>query len=263
MLRKCMPWTLTLILLFDFGCIHTPVLEHKMVQKPAPSVFFTEVANENLKTASVVYLPSKLPLEDFFTRLSYGEFSQAFKKFDLNYRGSNTNDGALRELIRNGFIPVYVQVENRGAKPLLISENNFVLTDGVARVHAINAADVPMEITKFSPEALAANTFNVGVVVVGMAALVVALVAIAGSCNGACNFNGFGNTPDFQSSPASGDSMVLNGLTKTTVIDYNAYLLSQKPLEPGHKTEGLLLFHMRNGIAWNEYHLALAEGGLN
>jgi len=263
MLRKSLVWSLSLIFVFDSGCIHTPTLEHKMVQAPVPAVFFAEAKSGDLKTSSVVYLPSKLPLEDFFTRMGHGEFSAAFKKFDLNYRASNTNDEALRELIRNGFVPVYVLIENRGTTPMIISEKNFVLTDGVARMHAIAAHDVPIELTKFSPEAFAANTFNIGVVVVGMTALVVALAVIATNCQGNC-YSGLSNL-DFHgpgSSSSSDDPPVLNDLTKITVIDYNSYLLSMKPLQPGEKAEGLLLFHMKNGAGWNEYRLALAEGGL-
>jgi hypothetical protein len=238
-------------LALNTGCIHTPTVEYKTVGSPNFSALVDHKFGD-LETKSIIYLPSKLPLGDFFSRLARGEFSDAFKQLDLNYRESNTNDRALMDVIDEGFIPVYVDIGNQGLSPAEISEKNFALTNGRTQIKAIEAAAVPKEIKRFSPEAMAADVFNVGAVVVGMAALLVALIAIASSCNG-CNFSGLQIPSD--SGGGSGDSVVINDVVKTTKIDYQSFLLSATILAPGQSIGGILLFHVGRKAGLDGYKL--------
>jgi hypothetical protein len=220
----------------NLSCVHTlskesQVVNANEVEKPLDAASVVGP----FKLQSLVYTESKLPLEEFFRRLTAGEFKKAFTSLDLRYRASNTDNKIMRELISDGFVPAYVRVQNISDKTQEISEKQFSITNGPIRAQAIQAEHIPREFKRINGKALAANVLNVGTVVVGMAALVGVLVLLKPS--------------QFEPSAGSGagvgsdsNTKVFNQTHLTTEIDYRDLVIRKKTLAPGEMAEGLLIF---------------------
>lgn len=229
---------LTALLYFStMGCIHTAKNEHQKleVQEPSPNDFSAQLFG-NLQMQTLIYDEGKLPLDDFFVRLKRGDYKKLFKKIHFDYKASNVNNKILQDLIDEGFIPVYVKIQNNGDKPIKIKEKDFALinTESNAKTLAFDSANLPKEFEHFSPKALAANIYNTGVVITGTVA-VFAVMALAQG------FQGYGGPfPGFGS--AGEDNELYNSLQKTTTVNYQQYLISERTLKPGESVQGLLIF---------------------
>lgn len=218
-------------IVFNTGCIHTSSFHKESIElsdaKPNQNQYF-----EKIKVQSLIYTPEKLPLEDFFSRLKKGEFVNAFKKMDLNYESSNANNKALKKMIDRGYIPVYVEFLNEGAEPVTLSEKFFKLSDGSFQKSAIPQQELPNYFKNIDPNAIAANVFNTGAVIVGFAAMMAVFVMAKGGGEGGTGL------------PSSLNGEVYNNIKHTTKIDYQDYLISEKTINPGEAQKGLLIFRL-------------------
>lgn len=194
----------------------------------------------------LIYRTSQLPLEEFFSHLKRGDYKKAFKNIDLSYHPENFEDEALAELIEAGFVPVYVKVENQGSSAIEIDEKSFSLNYREGSVKAFYSSELPNEFRHFSPKAVAANTYNTAVVVVGFAAILAVFVVLAP----------YGN-PDLSGMgvPSNSSRSLYNSVHKKVKVDYKTYLIKKIRLEPGQVTKGLLFFKLDNQPLPSDAHL--------
>jgi hypothetical protein len=241
---------ITFLHLFNLGCIHTRSHERSEINLSDSQVAETQwIADIEIK--SVVYRPSKLPLSDFFARLSRGEFKDAFQKLDLDYKQSNANDKAMIELIDHGYIPAYVVVKNDGNSDVTIDEKNFSLMTDVAQVKAFYSEQLPREFQSLNPSAVAANVYNTGVVVVGFVAVIAVFVMAALPSGWAF--------PEGGTFRGLNDTTVLNNTNRTTNIEYKDYLIYRTHLKPGESLRGLLFFKFDSLTGIHNYKLVFSN----
>ncbi len=245
MTRNFTYFFLILIQAFTPGCIHVKTYETRAIELPSEKGLSMQQVDD-LKIGSIVYLPSKLPLEDFFSRLRRGEFSDAFAKMDLNYKQSNTNDELIQKIIEAGFIPAYIEVKNTGEGPISIDEKTFALDNGKNQIKGFYADSLPREFERFSPTAVAANAVNLGIVIVGFAVVLAAMIILPSGAH-------FPDTGQGSSSSMSNDP--LNKTSETTKIDYKNYLLTATKIMPGESAKGLLFFYFENKVGIHDYKL--------
>lgn len=248
LIRMGLSSLLTFVHLSNLGCIHTQSHERAAIEIPESQGIEMQ-AIANLEIGSIVYRPSKLPLSDFFARLSRGEFKEAFQKIDLDYKQSNANDRAMIELIEHGYIPVYVQIRNLGSSSVSFDEKNFSLVSDGNQVKAFYSDQLPYEFKSFSPKAVAANVYNVGLVVIGFVAVVAAMAIVAGASHG--------GTPGWPDSGLDGlkDMRAINDTDRTTTIEYKHYLIHASQVNPQGTTSGLLFFKVDNLAGIHNYKL--------
>lgn len=238
---------MTILFPSQSACIHTEARARAGVNiENADEAPLTMLKSEKLEIEHIIYTPSKLPLEDFFSHLTAGELKAAFSRIDLSYQSAKVDDKVLQELMEDGFIPVYVRIQNSGKKPVKIAETEFVLTNGAYKYPAIAVKDLPHTIKRFNPAAAGANIYNAGVVVV-TAAVVVGLMYAASK--------GGGNVPFPRLTGNQADGRVFNEMEKTTDIDYRDYLLKASELTPDGSTRGLLFFNIGHRVNSNSLRL--------
>jgi hypothetical protein len=250
------------------GCGHFQPVDSRTVEQPKNPAF-QQQESKGLLIRSVVYIPSKLPLNDFFSRLRHGEFNEAFRKLDIRYHSSNTGNEATKQLIAAGFIPVYVEIKNTGSTPVSVNERSFVLDNGKLKVSALLSGDVPREFhsggVAAGPKAKA-SVGDIAAAVVGMAALlaafVIVMVPLAALCQGHCDFSGWQSSPKAtgSGSPAHADSQedsTAKDFARRTKIVYNSQLLADTRINPGESAQGLLLFHMDRQDGLEDYKLVV------
>ena len=92
-----------------------------------------EQRSGTLLVRSVIYKPALLPFKDFLKRLSRGELKKAFRSIKLRYAPSNVDDGAIKLLLKHGYVPVLVETANEGAEPLDLSSVRLTLAEGTLR----------------------------------------------------------------------------------------------------------------------------------
>lgn len=253
--RKAISFLLMICQVLSSGCIHTPDYETKNMELPRIQEDLSVKAFGDAKIRNAIYLPSKLPLADFFSRVRRGEFTTAFKKIDLNYRSSNTNDEVLENIIESGFIPVYVEIKNQGQIPLIFNEKNFTVVTDQKETKAFYAESLPQEFKKFNSSAAAANVINTGIVIVGFAAVLGAMIFIQNNSSG-------GESPH---PPNTGNESqrIYNNITKTTHVDYKSYLISATTLKPGESKSGLLFFYVGDVVGIDNTQLIYTPSSLN
>jgi hypothetical protein len=244
-----------LSLIVNSGCIHTSAIEDRNLSLKESDKTAEQMSERtSLRIESVIYSEGKWPLSDFFSRLMAGEFKEAIAKVDIRYVPSNTKNEILRELINDGFVPVFVRVKNTSAVPVQVSEAQFHIEDGKIRVRAIESTQIPRVFKRFSSEAFIANTINVGAVVL---AFTVLFYAMAESDNYGNGFRLF----DFSSSSSGGggDIKILNETEKTTRINYRNYLLKATTIPPHSETQGLLFFYNSSKADSKTFRLTFEE----
>ncbi len=250
--RKFITISLILFQLFHSGCIHTSSHEYRNIELPSRKGLSEQNFGE-IKVDSAIYLPSKFPLTDFFSRLKKGEFTDAFKRIDLEYKQSTINDKVLEQIIDSGFIPVYVEIKNLGRNPIYIDEKNFALTNGTngkEEIKAFYSDTLPREFTKFNASAAAANVINTGIVIVGFAAVLAGMLIItSASSAGSLNF------PNFHPNGNSSHIKVYNDTTTVTKVNYNSFLITSSVLNPGERKNGLLFFYTQDLVGIHEFKL--------
>ena len=242
--------------ILNSGCVHTKPNEIQAVDLNQKNETL-KIKNTSIPIEYLVYRSSQFPLADFFRGLKKGEYKEAFQRMDLRYRSSNFNNPALQELIDAGFIPVYVKIENKTVTPLSFDEKSFVLVDGSKTLTPIAVTDLPREFEHFSQEALAANVYNTGVVVVGFAAVLGVLV-IATAGNGLIipnNWGGGGGNSKSHSGLFSDSEPIYNDLQKTTKVDYRNYLIQSSTLKSGESAQGLVFFLDPQSLGERNYKL--------
>ncbi len=238
--KKFFIWVISICLSFTLGCVHTKpsntkYLKIEGIEKVSPVV---EI-DSNLRLEHIIYNSSKLPLTDFFTRLTAGEFKDALTEIDIRYIPANSDNEILNELIKDGLVPAFVKVTNVSSAPIKLNEIHFYLQNGPIKYQAIHISEIPRTFKRFHPAAFAANVFNVTVVVMGY--IIVAL-ALSPLCSHNC-LMGSGSGP---SASRSGDAETLNSIDKTTNIVYRDYLIQEMELSPGESIQGMLFFYNEN-----------------
>ncbi len=201
-----------------------------------------------LQVRSLVYKPDRLPLGEFLKKLSQGKYDEALKSAHLRYAPSNADDQALKTLMREGFIPVLVDVVNTGTEPVDLAHLLLALDDeGRELLAPIPNQDLPREFEKLNPKAIAANIYNTGAVVVGYAALITALaVASVAPCRGMempCR-----ESPMLELTDKFAESLgarIYNPVRKTIIMDYGSLLWSPQTLMHGASASGLLFFRVK------------------
>lgn len=236
-------------MLFFSACIHTNHRHVEAIQLKKPqSLQSSFIKQDPISISYFIYDQGTYPLETFFNRLMKGDFQGAVQKISLSYKPSSADNEALRILIKNGYVPVYVQVKNESPDVIEISEKDFFLKAETAQHPAIPARNLPQEFESLHTTAIAANAFNL-TVVIGATILVLALMT--GGSTGSTNF-----FPDnFDSSSSSSEPKVFNDTTLITEIDYKDYLLTSRTLLPGEKTQGLIFFKLPTAELFNAWLL--------
>lgn len=238
------------------SCIHLKPREIQLVDlNQDPDL--AKLANPDLEIQYLVYRPYQLPLNDFFRNLKRGNYKNAFQRIHFTYRPSNFNNQAVEELIGAGFIPVYIKVENSSSRPLTFDEKSFTLTDGAKVLNAVPSKDLPRELKRFSPEAVVANVYNTGVVVLIFVAVMAVIVVAAKEGRGGA----FGNL-SFDSGNSSGPDPrftspdeTFNDVHQVTKVDYRHYLITSRVLKPGEFVQGLVFFMDSQESPDPNYHL--------
>lgn len=242
----------TCIYILNLGCIHTQSHERAAIEIPESQGVEMQVI-ANLEIGSLVYRPSKLPLSDFFSRISRGDFREAFQKLDFDYKQSNATDKAMIELIEHGYIPAYVQIKNLGSSPVSFDEKNFSLVSEVDQVKAFYSDQLPYEFKSFNPKAVAANVYNVGLVVIGFVGVVAAMAIVMAAGHGSPELSGLGGFDGLK------DMKAINDTDRTTSIEYKNYLIHATQLKPQGTTSGLLFFKVDNLTGIHNYKLVFSN----
>lgn len=242
-MTKLIQLTLMLILFLNSSCIHISSTEHKTLELKSQINLQAIEGPKNLRINSLIYTESVYPLETFLKKLIAGEFNDAIRKVDLSYTPSNVDNQLISELIKEGLVPVFVKIENTSAAPVEINEKNFLITDDVNQAAALKHQEIPRIFTRFNSSAVAANAYNIGVVAV---VYVGALIAIGIIDSKGRYSQGVGFIGSSNSSSDENKSSIINRTDKTTVIDYQNYLLGEKTIEPYSSVEGLLFFRVKS-----------------
>ncbi|OFZ31740.1 MAG: hypothetical protein A2622_04000 [Bdellovibrionales bacterium RIFCSPHIGHO2_01_FULL_40_29] len=231
---------LTVVLLLNSSCIHLNSTDHKSVELENSKPLYQEtIIFEKLQIENFIYTESVYPLEKFLKELVAGDFNEVLSKIDFNYKPSNTDNKIILELIKEGLVPVYVNIKNTGSNTVKISEKNFYITDGVAQVQALSLENIPRSFKRFNSKSVAANAYNMSVVFVGtVAALVVLGIISHGGTLPGDVWSGWGS----KKHSSDGKNKILNDTDKTTQIDYKNYLISEQTIEPNKNLQGLLFF---------------------
>jgi hypothetical protein len=194
-----------------------------------------------LEVRAFVYRPRELPLNEFFRKLERGDFAQAVKSLQLPRPPAEVDSKALRLLIGKGFIPVLVDVVNTGREPADLGRLHFDLVIGGDRLGPIPSRDVPAQIARLNPKALAADAYNAAALIIDVAeivAVIAAIVFLSGGHGGSARSGGF-STPDFSD---AGAGEFVNSTVKTVYVDPADLLWSPRVLPPNGDARGLLFF---------------------
>ena len=242
---------LALMLVLDSSCIHLNSTENKSLNLENSKHSYQDTLNtDNLRIDNLIYTESVFPLEVFLKKLLAGDFNEALRKIDLNYKPSNVDNQIISELIKEGLVPVYVNIKNTGVESIKISEKNFYIYDLAMQTQALSSENMPKEFKRFNSKALVANVYNVGVAVVAtIAALAVVSIVFRGDVSGfAPKWDSKRRySPNIESKSSKSD--ILNKTEKTIHIDYRNYLISEQVIEPNNSLEGLLFFRFRPNSA--------------
>lgn len=228
------------------SCIHVSTVENQSIQLDNTKHSYEEtLVAPGLQIDSLVYTESLFPLEEFFTKLKSGQYNEAFHKINLNYKPSNIDNRVIAELIKEGLVPVYVNIKNTTDRPIAISEKNFFIYNEENQMPAIKLEDVPKAFVRFNSMAALANVYNVGATVLISAALIVVLGASLRGGGGPIILPNGGSRSSASLGDHSGraDNDILNDTKKTIRINYKNYLIGEKTIEPKQSIQGLLFFH--------------------
>lgn len=237
---------LSAIFFINTSCIHTKSKEIVPVVIDNNNNSYQLLSND-LMVKSFVYSESKYPLSEFFDKLSKGEFKDSFKNVSLTYKPSNTTNEVLRNLLKNGLVPVYVTLKNISSQDMKISFNQFQLSDGIYKFRAFDPSFVPNEIKRLSPTAIAANVYNITVSAVFSVLIFGMLTMASVAPNGSVNINGL----------TMNDNKVLNDTQKIIHFDYKNYILNEINLKPEEEFAGLLFFNTENLKDTRDFQLEL------
>lgn len=235
---------LIVILFLNSSCIHLNATEYQTVAVEYSKAQHQEtITFDKLQIENLVYTESVYPLEEFLSKLIAGDFKEVLDKIDLKYKPSNTDNKIILELIKEGLVPVYVNVKNNGPEPVKISEKNFYISDGVTQVPALSFENVPRSYKRFNSKAVVANTYNISVVVIGTVVALAVLGIIFRHGGFPSGIGSGGSSKTRYSSGGMGDNdKIINTTQKTTLIDYRNYLISEQTIEPNQSVQGLLFF---------------------
>lgn len=194
-----------------------------------------------LHVRSFVYKPGEVPLGDFLKKLAHGDYRTALKAAHLRYAPSNINDDAVRTMVREGFIPVLVEVENAGTGPADLKRLALTLDDDGRTLEPLPNDSLPRVFEAINPKALAANVYNTGAVVAGSVAVAVTF-AVTVWAHLQDNRGAFEMPYALGKMLDAFDGDLYNAASKTTVVDYAGLLWSGPAVAPGAKARGLLFF---------------------
>ncbi len=229
--------------ILNAGCIHVSPNEVKTFELSSPSAL-SSADNTGVEIKYLVYKTSRLPLSLFFRRLKRGDYREAFQRMDFQYRGSNVKSEVLEDMLDAGFIPVYVKLENKGPVAMRFDVADFSLSENSTVLAALSEEQLPHEFEHFSPQALVANVYNTGVVIVGFAAIMGVMVLSADKGN--ADLSGFG---------VPGTPEIYNSVQRTTKLEYQKYLLKSSSLKTGESAQGLLFFRDPTPVPEQNYRL--------
>jgi hypothetical protein len=246
------PKTALLLLAAALGaCISVRETETRTIDAPALARRnlerqFSDQRAGALRIRSLVFKPRELPLADFLKKLEHGDYRTALTAAHLRSAPSNIDDAAVETLVREGFIPVLIDVANDGAAPADLRRLSLTLDDDGRTLEPVPNDSLPRLFEAINPKALAANVYNTGAVVVGSMAVV---VTVAGTLWAQCQD---GEHRDFLHLPYILDDMlkafdgdVYNAARKTTFMEYAGLLWSGPTVPPGGSARGMLFFRKK------------------
>lgn len=252
-MKSLIQLTIVLVFLLNASCIHVDPTEHKTLSlKPQKNL--QEIPGPpNLKIKSLIFTDTLFPLETFIKKLLDGEFNEAIGTVNLTYTPSNVDNQLIAELIQEGLVPVYVKIENTGAQSIDINEKNFFLSGNNHNVVALSEKEIPRAFTRFNSKAVVANAYNISTVAVAYIGALIAIGVVtsqSGSQGNLTTWNSAAAGGSLGSPDDGSTNRIINSLNKTTVIDYQHYLIGEKAVAPYSFVEGLLFFRLNaNGGA--------------
>lgn len=214
-----------------------------------------------LLVESLVYEPSRWPLEDFVANLSRGRFRESMRSFDPRYHATTSENEAIATLLEAGIIPVYVRARPTAEQTAaeFVAESDFELSDGSRSYELIPAAALPKEIARLNPKAVGANVLNVAVVV-GATVIIIAAVCQGSGGGGIGNpFGGMGHRKD--DAGEKEEPRVFNPVMQTVTIDYRDFLFGQGFVDAKGAREGLLFFKAAKRPQWTKLKLTRRASG--
>lgn len=239
MKKSALRLSVAVVLVLNLSCVHTRSHENAPVELSTQTTPQKVVVYDDLKIESLLVTEDKWPAEDFFKNLQRGEMKVAFQRFDLRYKPANTDSKILRELVKDGFVPVVVRITNNGDHEKQISEKNFYLADGEQKYPALIFELIPREFERFNSAAVLANVYNVSLVTIGILG-VVALMSLGTHGGGPLPSPIPGN-----SKSGSEDSEILNSVWKKTHIEYRDLVLTDEKIAPKQTLERIVFFKVR------------------
>jgi hypothetical protein len=249
-MRFCAVFTIVCVTAMA-GCITTK--EHKTVAIEIGDETATKTAaqTQGIILEYLVYTPAKLPLSHFFSRFLRGEFADALKKIDLNYKAANSDNEAIQTLLDHGFVPVYVRMRNQSSTGVGGIFSTLSLTSPEHGEFApVPPDDLPSQLKELNLNAVAANIHNTVVVVAAVVGIVV-LAAKSGSVG-----NIFGGWHDEVNEPSKFDS-IYNSTTRKVSISYRDYLLADRVIESQETVQGLVFFRISDHVNRETLRLSL------
>ena len=234
---------LVFTVLVNTSCVHIKSSEDLKVQLTEnEKAQHHDSANYQMKF--FIYSESKYPLEDFFTQLKNGDFTESLKSIDLKYTPANTDNKIFKKLIDRGYVPVYLSYQNTSQADIKIQFNQFQITDGKNSISPISPINLPKKFQQFHPQALAANTYNITVTITGVVVIALLLASLRADN---FSFNGLDIAPN--------NNDIVYPLNYTTRIDYQNLVLNEKILKPNESFAGLLFFYNSKAKNLDSYQL--------
>ena len=243
-----MKFLLILIFILNSSCVHLNSTDYQAVDLESSKVSNQQtITFDKLQIENLVYTENVYPLEESLRKLVAGDFDEVLNNIDFKYKPSNTDNKIILELLKEGLVPVYVNVKNTGSEPAKISEKNFYISGGAEHVQAMNLKNVPRSFKRFNAKAIAVNAYNISVVVVGTVVALAMLGIIFKGGSFPSGIGSGGSSKGRYSSSGGGaqdKNTVINDTQITTKIDYRKYLISEQTIEPNQSIQGLLFFRV-------------------
>jgi len=204
---------------------------------------------DGLRVRSILLKPRQFPLEASLKRILNGDFLAVADGFDLSYQSSNIPTGVLEDLYDEGFLPVYLRVENPTGSPLPFWPDRLRIgfQNGTSLLHA-PADTLPVMLSELD-EARTATAVLVGLLIV-----VVLLVSASEGKGGHLPDMAHLELPRTRAMGALPAHDTANSASPGTPRDTG--LLHGMLLPPNSHAEGFVFFHMDGMLFdWPSAHL--------
>ena len=226
--------------LLNTSCIHSGSVQTKDVVVNEDSKFeLRTIVFDDFEIQSIVFQKSKLPLEDFFSKLMKGEFKDSILNLNLKYRPSNVDNEALRKLLDFRFVPVYVKIKNNYKENKIVSYKDFTLFNLEQYLTSLGPEALPNKFTQDSegtdPDIVLQNVGET-ILLLPLILLLAVILPFPGMI-----------LPESKAMRERNKKLSIQ-YKNTEKIDYKNLLLDQITIEPNKEYVGLLFFRAKENL---------------